>query len=342
MEWVSGSDRPRLFQRPPRHAAIDGLLLRRQNPSRSDQCRPGSAARSAVFCPRLKNENADGEASLSDTEVWTGGREGEMEGEGEGVRNVRTRSQGDGSPGSPSVWQLWKFIAIDFVISSLSIGSTWAHWWIARKLFLQSCFLKSSPPPRTGSGAFTVSRPPFFPPICWDVSISLFFFFLYFAPPVPPRRSRTFHYGPVQIRFIAKVCALLWFVKLQLWNQPAWKNTRDNDVTAAPHLLVFYFLFSFFLPFVLPLASPPDPLRAPPPFTFTLQNDLLHFTTVDLKTVRVRNVSRSWEYSCSTQWIWGEVWNLFCLLLSRVVKYAAPRWVESSSQWHGTSVPESC
>lgn len=36
-----------------------------------------------------------------------GGRErrdgGREEGEGEGVRNVRTRSQGDGSPGSPSV-----------------------------------------------------------------------------------------------------------------------------------------------------------------------------------------------------------------------------------------------
>lgn len=63
----------------------------------------------------------------------------------EGVRNVRTRSVGDHSPGSSSVWQQWKFIAIDFVISSLSIGSTWAHWWIARKLFLQSCFFKVHP-----------------------------------------------------------------------------------------------------------------------------------------------------------------------------------------------------
>lgn len=104
------------------------------------------------------------------------------------------------------------------------------------------------------------------------------------------------------------------------------KRTRDNYVTSSSE--------SFVLP------SPPS--FTPPPFpTFTLQNDLLHFTTVDLKTVRVRNVSRSWEYSCSSQWIWGEAWNLFCLLLSRVVKYAPPRWVESGSQWHAASwVPD--
>lgn len=106
------------------------------------------------------------------------------------------------------------------------------------------------------------------------------------------------------------------------------KRTRDNYVTPHPHLSLLFFH-----------SLPPSP---PPPFsTFTLQNDLLHFTTVDLKTVRVRNVSRSWEYSCSSQWIWGEAWNLFCLLLSRVVKYAPPRWVESGSQWHAASwVPD--
>lgn len=97
-----------------------------------------------LFCPGLKNENADAWTLLSDNRALVG-RWGERrkerweEGEAEGVQNVRTRSLGDHSPGSPSVWQLWKFIAIDFVISSLSIGSTWAHWRIARKLFLQSC-----------------------------------------------------------------------------------------------------------------------------------------------------------------------------------------------------------
>lgn len=61
-------------------------------------------------------------------------------GEEQSVPRAQTRALCKGSHGSASVWQLWKFIAIDFVISSLSIGSTRPLWWIARKLFLQSCF----------------------------------------------------------------------------------------------------------------------------------------------------------------------------------------------------------
>lgn len=95
-----------------RHAAIDRLLLRRQDPSRSDQCTPGSSGRFRLFCTGLKNENADGGALLSDKqscgrkvgcgreERWGSRREEEEE---EGVRNVRTRSLGDHSPGSSSV-----------------------------------------------------------------------------------------------------------------------------------------------------------------------------------------------------------------------------------------------
>lgn len=172
MEWVSASDRPRLFQCGGGTLLLTGLLLRRHNLSRSDQCTPGSQGRFPLFCPRLKNDNADGGALLSANRAlvgrWGCGREegwGSREEQGDeeeevvaaGVRNVRTRSLGDHSPGSPSVWQLWKFIAIDFVISSLSIGSTWAHWWIARKLFLQSCFFKSTPPPRAVSSVPAVS-----------------------------------------------------------------------------------------------------------------------------------------------------------------------------------------
>lgn len=153
---------------PRRHAAIDRLLFEEAGPVPAlINARLGHWAAFPLFCPRLKNENADGGPLLSDNRAlgrWGRGELGveehEEEEEKEGVRNVGTRSLGDHSPGSPSVWQLWKFIAIDFVISSLSIGSTWAHWWIARKLFLQSCFFKTAPPPRTTSCVLSC---PFFP-----------------------------------------------------------------------------------------------------------------------------------------------------------------------------------
>lgn len=211
MEWVSGSDRPRLFQ-----------------------CRDGTPLLTGSFwggrtCPALINAAwVTGPLSLvlSGAEKWkcwwwafafrqhSFGREvvcgreerwGIQERRGGGgvggVQNVRTRSLGDHSPGRSSVWQLWKFIAIDFVISSLSIGSTWAHWWIARKLFLQSCFFKSTPPPRTTSCVLDVSCPLFLP-ICWGVSIALFYFLLFFS-----LAAKTCNYS--QIRFIAKMCACL-------------------------------------------------------------------------------------------------------------------------------------
>lgn len=128
-----------------RHAAIDRRLFEEAGPVLLWSIHAWvTGPVFPLFCPGLKNENADAWTLLSDNRALVG-RWGERrkerweEGEVEGVQNVRTRSLGDHSPGSPSVWQLWKFIAIDFVISSLSIGSTWAHWWIARKLFLQSC-----------------------------------------------------------------------------------------------------------------------------------------------------------------------------------------------------------
>lgn len=55
-----------------RHAAIDRLLLRRQDLSRSDQCTPGSLGRFPLFCVWLKNENADGGPLLSDNRALVG------------------------------------------------------------------------------------------------------------------------------------------------------------------------------------------------------------------------------------------------------------------------------
>ena len=55
-----------------RYAAIDRLLSRRQDLSHSDQCTPGSLGRFALFCPGLKNENADGGALLSDNRAVVG------------------------------------------------------------------------------------------------------------------------------------------------------------------------------------------------------------------------------------------------------------------------------
>lgn len=57
-----------------RHAAIDRLLLSRQDLSRSDQCTPGSLGRFPLFCPGLKNENADGGPLLSDNSALIGRR----------------------------------------------------------------------------------------------------------------------------------------------------------------------------------------------------------------------------------------------------------------------------
>lgn len=96
-----------------RHDAIDRLLLRRQDLSRSDQCTTGSLGRFPLFCVWLKNENADAGPLLSGSrallgrcsagERRDGGRWKEEEEEERGVRNVRTKSLGDHSPGSPSV-----------------------------------------------------------------------------------------------------------------------------------------------------------------------------------------------------------------------------------------------
>lgn len=150
----------------------------------------------------------------------------------------------------------------------------------------------------------------------------------------------------VWIRSVTKLCLCekeVWKTEQNvdlIWrtgwdaNPASVKRTRDNYVTPQPHPQWLRFLFLFFFSFGFCLSPPPTPYTLP---TFTLQNDLLHFTTADLKSVRVRNVSRSWEYTCSSQWIWGEAWNLFCLLLSHVVKYALPRWDESGDQWHVVS-----
>lgn len=214
MEWVSGSDRPRLFQ------CRDGTLLLTGSFWGGRTCPALINARLghwAVFSLVLsgaekwkcwwwafafRQQSFGREVGCGREERWGLRRRAEKEEkeEEEGVRIVGTRSLGDHSPGSPSVWQLWKFIAIDFVISSLSIGSTWAHWWIARKLFLQSCFFKSAPPPRTTSRELSC---PLFLPICWDVSISLFFLFfpLFFSSLL-----QNIQLFLVQIRFIAKMC----------------------------------------------------------------------------------------------------------------------------------------
>lgn len=86
-----------------------------------------------------------GFALLSDDRPFCGEVEpgGSGWGEEQSVPRAQTRALCKSSHGSASVWQLWKFIAIDFVISSLSIVSTRPLWWIARKLFLQSCFFNA-------------------------------------------------------------------------------------------------------------------------------------------------------------------------------------------------------
>lgn len=182
MEWVSGSDRPRLFQCEDGTLLLTGSFWEGRTCPALINARLGHRAAFPCFVQAEKWKcwwwGFAFRQQIFSREVGCWGEEGwgsRREEEEERVRNVRTRSLGDHSPGSPSVWQLWKFIAIDFVISSLSIGSTWAHWWIARKLFLQSCFFKSTPPPRTTSCVLAVSCPLFLP-ICWDVSISLFIF----------------------------------------------------------------------------------------------------------------------------------------------------------------------
>lgn len=161
MEWVSGSDGPRLFRGRRRGTRIDSMLFRRHGLSLSDQCldRAREQASSIPLSPSIpspphlsvstsffvcrKNEKCWGWALLyfrmTDL-LQRGGARRIRVGEEQSVPRAQTRALCKGSHGSASVWQLWKFIAIDFVISSLSIGSTRPLWWIARKLFLQSCF----------------------------------------------------------------------------------------------------------------------------------------------------------------------------------------------------------
>lgn len=151
MEWVSGSDRPRLFQWPDCTLLLTGSFWGGRTCRALINAHLGHWAAFPCFVCGWKMKMLMAGLCFQTTELWqealcrreeSWGSMRDEEGE-EGVRNVRTKSLGDHSPGSPSLWQLWKFIAIDFVISSLSIGSTWAHWWIARKLFLRSCFFFS-------------------------------------------------------------------------------------------------------------------------------------------------------------------------------------------------------
>lgn len=248
MEWISRSDGPRLFQCRDGTLLLTRCLLRRQDLSRSDQCTPGSPALFPLFCPPLKNENADVRILLSDSkafgrQVWGAVERAELAIKEEVcVRNVRTRSLGDHSPGSPSVWQLWKFIAIDFVISSLSIRSTWAHWWIARKLFLQSCFFfKSTPPPLKEAVRVL---PSFHSHLLRCLHRSFYFLSHLFA--VKHSIKAKFGSAPSQNCVCVKVCKTEQNVDLILRTV---KGTRDNYVTPCPHLWLFSFSFLFVLGF---------------------------------------------------------------------------------------------
>ncbi len=114
MEWVSASVRGRRHRPVSTEGPVLAWSMR-------------SALRLVLFCRLVRC------LSLSGWEM-------KMLMVGFGARERERRALSDGSRGTAAVWQLWKFIAIDFVISSLSIVSTGSFWWIARKLFLQTCF----------------------------------------------------------------------------------------------------------------------------------------------------------------------------------------------------------
>lgn len=171
MEWISGSGGPRLFRCEGCTALLTSRLLR-TCPALIN-ARLGHRASFPCFVLGWKWKCWCRDFAFRQQSFGEAGRVGVRRRWGTGERRGGgTRSLGDRSPGNPSVWQLWKFIAIDFVISSLSIRSTWAHWWIAGKLFLQSCFLFHPLLHWTERHALC----PLFIPICWDVSIALFIF----------------------------------------------------------------------------------------------------------------------------------------------------------------------
>ncbi len=122
MEWVSASVRGR------RHRLVStaGFSEGRARPRLINAARAPPRfilpSRPLSLFVWLRNENAD-------AGLWRARDDGR-----------ERRALSDGSRGTAAVWQLGKFIAIDFVISSLSIVSTGSFWWIARKLFLQTCF----------------------------------------------------------------------------------------------------------------------------------------------------------------------------------------------------------
>lgn len=100
---------------------------------------------------------------------------------------------------------------------------------------------------------------------------------LLFSPSFPPRH-KTFNYGKVWIRFMAKMCMCLLVWKkgtkycfellkmklVRLWIQPLWK---EQEIIMSHHILIWEYFFSPFLPFVLP-SSPPS--RLPPSLPHSL------------------------------------------------------------------------
>lgn len=238
-------------------------------------------------------------------EGW--GVEGRREEEEEGVRDVRTRSRGDRSPGSPSVWQLWKFIAIDFVISSLSIGSTRAHWWIVRKLFLQSCFFLSLPLLRGLQNHVPAISCPFFSsPICWDVPLSLNVQLFFPAA----QHSSTWLISGWTLRC---GCAFRCETEGKILLPPQCRRDQINKRSLRSSIIS-----------VSPVLT--QPLS---PATYFIPPLWIR------KTVRVRNVSRFWEYGRSSQWIWGRS-------LKSVLPFIVPRGKICTAKVRWVRQPMTC
>jgi len=205
MEWVSGSDGSRLFECEDGTALLTGSFWGGRTCPALINARWVTGPLPLVLSGAEKwkcwwwafafrQQSFSGEVGCGTEERWGSRRR---------RRVSRMLEQGlweIALPGAPLLRQLWKFIAIDFVISSLSIGSTWAHWWIARKLFLQSCFFfKSASPPRLpGSMSPALLSCP-----SVEMSPSLFIFSFLFPP-----RCKTFNYNRFKSGLLLKrVCA---------------------------------------------------------------------------------------------------------------------------------------
>lgn len=95
---------------------------------------------------------------------------------------------------------------------------------------------------------------------------------LLFSPSFPPRH-KTFNYGKVRIRFMAKMCMCLLVWKkgtkycfellkmklVRLWIQPLWK---EQEIIMSHHILIWEY---FFLLFCLLFFHPPPLLASLPP-----------------------------------------------------------------------------